>query len=284
MTQKEMRAGEMRHVPRPHPGVAPGLPLYRPGGSDEPAPQPFQAAQAVLHACELAVARGRPAASDGTRPRFVWLTERSLSIELVLRAGQPSIRTFFAWLGLFLLGAALAYGALKPSGWISDKDLNAYFQILALFLTLCFVLSRPSAHGFPGWHASDLQYAKQRCSILPEMGEADLDAVQYFVDHAIAGTRRRVSALWWLTGATWAIAAYLAQKGLDAKDGNMLGFALLPTICAAFGAGLIALYARSIDHVHGLARALLFDQQSALKNLMQMREARKWRRARRPQL
>lgn len=293
MIRRDMRAGETRHSPGPFPAVAPGqtfrpssssdrvTPGTIPPGADEPALQPFQAAQAVLHACELAVARGKPSASGDTRSRFLWLTERSLPVELVLRAGQPSVRTFFAWLGLFLLGAAVAYGVLKPSGWISDKDFNAYFQASAALLTLCFVLSRPSAHGFPGWHASDLQYAKQRCSVLPDVCEADIDAVQYFVEHAIAGTRRRVSALWWLTGATWAIAVYLAQKGLDAKNGNMLGFALLPTICAALGAGLIAIYARSIDHVHGLARALLFDRRSALINLMRMREARKRRRAHR---
>ena len=241
--------------------------------------QHFQVAQGVLHACEIAIARGKTVAPKGIRSRLRWLSERSLPIELLLRSGRPSVLTFLVWAGLCLLLTAVGYGILRPTGWMLDKDFDVYFQVSATFLTLCFVLSRPSVHGFPDWHASDLQNAKQLCSVLVNVHEADFDAVQYFVDHAIACTRRRITALWWLTGVIWAIATYFAQKGLETKDGSMLGFALVQILFAAFGTGLIARYARSIDPVHGVARALLFDRRSTLKKLMHMRELRGHRRA-----
>lgn len=249
-----------------------------PAKADAPAMQHFQVAQEVLHACEIAIARGKTVAPKGIRSRLRCLSERSLPIELLLRAGRPSILTFSVWAGLLLLLTVVAYGFLKPTGWILDKDFDVYFQVSATFLTLCFVLSRPSVHGFPDWRASDFQNAKQLCSVLVKVQEADIEAVKYFVDHAIACTRRRITALWWLTGVIWAIATYFAQKGLETKDGSMLGFALVPIIFAAFGTGLVASYARSIDHVHGIARALLFDRRSTQKKLMNMRELRGRRR------
>ena len=61
----------------------------------------------------------------------------------------------------------------------------------------------------------------------------------------------------WVAGITFAIAVYLGQKGLDAKDGGLISYALLPLILAACIAGFVAVHTRGTVAVYGLGFAVV---------------------------
>jgi hypothetical protein len=193
-----------------------------------------------------------------------------------MSSARAPLRAFGTWLLLLAAGGALVL-ALKPTGFIQAKDLGSYFAAASLLLTLCFVLARPSVLGFSGWSPLDLASAKERCPVLMDLSDAEIPAVQFFVGHAASSIQRRVVTLWWIAGSIWAATAFLVQKGIEASDGNMVGAAVLLLLAALMSAGLIALYTRSTNQVHGLAYALLIDRQADLRRIQAQGALRKQR-------
>lgn len=224
--------------------------------------QPFEIAASMLEACEIAIARGRT--RKASKPKATRLLNHMLPMELAATAARSSVLAFLKWLAVVLGGAAVAYGLIKPTALVTPQNLDSYCTAFFVLVTLCFVLGRPSTLSFSGWSAADLLAAKERCSALEQLDEATLPAVQFFVQYAEALTRRRIAALWWIAGATWATSVYFAQKGFEGKDGGMIAFALIPMISVVLCAGLIASYARAVNQVHGLAHGMLLDKQGRL--------------------
>lgn len=227
---------------------------------------PSQVASEILEACELAIARGQPSMSEGTNPRLHRVLNQFLPMELATNAARPSLVAFGLWATVLLASAGAAYLLVKPWGFLQPRDLDSYFVAWSFLLTLCFVLARPSKLSLPGWALSDLVSAKARCMVLAELTESEIASVQFFVGYAEAGTRRRISALWWITGAVWAVSAYLLQKGFEGRDGSMFATAVLPLIGSLLCAGLIASYSRSVSQVHGMAYALLLDRLAQVRS------------------
>lgn len=219
--------------------------------------EPLVIATLALRASELALARGRPRHGSGKSPIRTW-SEATLPVELVFTAATPSVTAFAYWLLFLLSSVVLTYLIVKPLGWIAAQSIDGYFYGICAVATLCLILSRPSALGLPDVNGGALSAARMRWPESGELSDSERAAAQFYVNLAANASQRRVVALWWVTGATWALSAYLLQKGFEARDGSLLSFAVAPTLISLAIAGLTAAYARSVNHVHALAHALLF--------------------------
>jgi hypothetical protein len=58
-------------------------------------------------------------------------------------------------------------------------------------------------------------------------------------------------------GIGWALTAYLGQRGFEARDGTLLGMALMPLLITAFALALVTNYGLGVSAVFSLAKALL---------------------------
>lgn len=185
-------------------------------------------------------------------------TERTIPIELLLAAAKPSVAAFAYWLLFILSAAAVTYWIVKPLTSLAPHSVDGFFQAVCLMASLCLILGRPTDLSFPDVNGAALEAARLRCPNLGALRDSERAAAQFFVNLAANACQRRVVALWWATGAIWALSAYLIQKGFEARDGSLLSYALLPVLISFMSAGITAGYARSVNHVHGLAHALLF--------------------------
>lgn len=177
----------------------------------------------------------------------------------------------------------IAYGMIRPLAWFRPSDIDSWYLAGAYLVTFCFVLGRPSVTAFPGWTASDVAAVSLRFTQLTEMNDRDLSEVRFFVGVAESASRRRIVALWWIVGSVWALSAWLAQKGFETPNANMLVSALIPFLFCMFFAGLIAAYTRAVSHVYGLSYTLLMTRETELLQLWKAKEMRlKRRRSIRP--
>lgn len=177
----------------------------------------------------------------------------------------------------------IAYGMIRPLAWFRPSDIDSWYLACAYLVTFCFVLGRPSVTAFPGWTTSDVTAVRLRFAQLTEMTDRDLCEVRFFVGIAESASRRRIVALWWIVGSVWALSAWLAQKGFETPNANMLTSALIPFLFCMFFAGLIAAYTRAVSHVYGLSYTLLMTRETELLQLLKAKEMRlKRRRSIRP--
>ena len=218
--------------------------------------EPLVIATLALRTSELAIARGRPRQGSRRGTTKGW-SEGTIPIELVFTAATPSVIAFAWWLLSVLIAAALAYLVLAPLGWFAPRSIDGYFYAFCVIGTLSLVLGRPSALGLPDVSGVALEAERMRWPDSEELSDSERVTAQFFVDLAAVAAQRRVVALWWVTGATWALSAYLVQKGFEGKDGSLLSYAVGPTLVSVMIAGLTAAYARSVNHVYALAHALL---------------------------
>jgi hypothetical protein len=185
------------------------------------------------------------------------LSEGTIPVELIMAAATPSLTAFAYWLLFLLAAAVLFYLVVKPLGWFAPQSIDGYFYAVSLIATLCLILGRPSALGLPNVNGHALSAARMRWPEPGELSDSERAAAQFLVNLAGTASQRRVVALWWVTGATWALSAYLLEKGFEARDGSLLSYALAPTLVSLLIAGLTSAYGRSVNHVHALAHALL---------------------------
>ncbi len=229
-------------------------------------PEAHAVAKLLLEACELGVTRGRPSHRSGHHRLASWFAKHSLPLELTFSSGHSTLRALCAWFAL-VVSSCIALHAIKQTGFVRPEDLDAYFPTWICLITLCFVLARPSALGFAGWHHSDMAASRVRFPQLLELNEHEIPTVRFFVSHAEAAMRRRLTTMWWGIGVVWAIAAYLVKQGLESKDGNLLAIALVPVVLSLFCASLVASYSRSASRVHGVAQGLLLEREAQLRHL-----------------
>lgn len=240
-------------------------------------PQPFEFAKDLLQACEEAVARGMPYKIKPDK-RAAWLISLPVSLELLGVGAQPRFFVFLKWSTVLAVVALLVHGVADATGWFDQRELDGFFGAIAILLSLCFVLTRPSEIGFAGWQAEDARAAIARSSLFLQIQMGDLPEIRHLVEYASQRVAQRISALWWATGAVWAVAAFMTQRGWEAKDGTMLGTALLPVLLATLLAGLISSYSHVMERVRGLARTLLAERESQIRSAAVSTRAR----ARRP--
>ena len=69
--------------------------------------------------------------------------------------------------------------------------------------------------------------------------------------------KQRVAALKWIVGAGWALVIYIGQRGIEAKDGQLLGWAILPLFATGLFLVAVSFYGRGINAVFGLSEAML---------------------------
>lgn len=224
--------------------------------------EPLVIATMALRASELALARGRPGKRHLQAQDNAW-AEVTIPLELVLTAARPSAMAFAFWLLFVLIAAAVSYLLVKPLGWFNPQSIDSYFSAACFSASVCLIFGRPSALGFPDVNGTSLRAARMRWPASGELSDQERVAAQFLLNLAAGASQRRAVALWWVTGATWALSAYLVQKGFESKDGNLLSYALPPALVSLFIGGLTAAYARSISHVHALAHALLFPRPEA---------------------
>lgn len=240
--------------------------------------EPLAIASLALRTSEMALARGHPRKGASQCP-IKTLSEGTIPIELVAAAATPSFTAFACWVLFVLAAAVLCYLVAKPLGWIAPQSIDSYFYAVCVIATLCLIFGRPSTLGLPNVNGHALSAARIRWPESVELSESERTAAQFLVNLAANASQRRVVALWWVTGATWALSAYLFQKGFESRDGSLLSYALAPTLVSLAIAGLTSAYARSVNHVHVLAHALLLP---APKKLHVSADARRRLRSRLP--
>lgn len=224
--------------------------------------EPLEIANNALRASELALARGRPHKGRSQAESKAW-SELTIPVELVLTAATPSAAAFACWMLLVLIAATLSYLIVKPLGWFEPQSIDGYFYAMCLIAGLCLIFGRPSALGFPEGSGSTLRAARMRWPESEELSEQERAPAQFLLNLAAGASQRRVAALWWVTGATWALSAFLVQRGFESRDGSLLSYALAPALVSLFIGSLTAAYARSVNHVHALAHALLLPRPEA---------------------
>jgi hypothetical protein len=227
----------------------------RPLLTDPLIPSTADRAQALIVVCERIVAKTGP--KPGSRHLLARGVAR-VTTPLGL-AGHGVVimgATFYAWLAV-LIGLLLSQHWVAQLQLLDIKTIEGFSYALIIYFTVAIALASPSHLAKPGYSGMDLSLAMSVAEDrLPE-SPSDLTFVRHHLERGEENLRRRITSMRWAAGALFGLAAFLAQKGIDRSDGNLLGVALLPLL----GAGAISLclsaYQRGAATVYGLAHAVL---------------------------
>jgi hypothetical protein len=213
-------------------------------------------AQALLVVCERTVAKSGP--RPGSRH---WVARGVARVTTPLGLAMHGMvvmgATFWGWLAV-LLGLLLSQHWVAQLQLIDVKAIEGYSYALIMYFTVAIALASPSHLAKPGYSGKDLSLALSVAENhhLPT-SRSRLDFIRHHLDRGEENLRRRITSLRWAAGVLFGLAAYLAQKGIDSGNGNLLSAALLPLL----GAGAISLclsaYQRGAVSVYGLAHAVL---------------------------
>lgn len=172
---------------------------------------------------------------------------------------------------------------LQFLGLISVEQAKSNTYALWLLLVVVITFSKPSRYALTGYTSKDVDRVLDRMSELHACRRELFPAVQSCLARAEEDTKARLTTIKWVAGSVFALAVLLGQKGLDLKDGNILGYALLPLLVALFIAGFIAVHARGTVAVYGLAHAVIHKLESQEVLRQQSQALRKRRRTKAPE-
>lgn len=184
--------------------------------------------------------------------------------------------TFYGWLAGLVLLFLLQRGVVNLEV-IEVRTIEGISGALMIYFTIAIALAPPSHVAKPGYSSKNLHAALSAVGEeLPER-DGDMAFMREHLNRGEEALKRRITSLRWSAGVLFGLAAYLAQKGLDRGDGNLLGAAMLPLL----GAGAISLclsaYERGVRSTYNLAHAILHGRSSTLQ-VSKLRKVRKVRR------
>lgn len=178
--------------------------------------------------------------------------------------------------GLFVLIPAVCW-ALQFLGIISPEQAKSNTHALWTLLVVFITFSKPSRYALTGYSSKDVDRVLGQMPEFHSCRREVLPAVQGCLGRAEEDTKARVTTIKWVAGSVYAVALFLGQKGFDLKDGNILGYALLPLVIALLIAGFIAVHARGTVAVYGLAQAVIHKLEAQV-TLRQQNQASRTRR------
>jgi hypothetical protein len=189
--------------------------------------------------------------------------------------------SIFTAVGLFVLIPAI-FWALQFLGLISPEPAKTYTFAWLLILAIVITFSNPSRYALTGYTPRDVDQVLDRMAALHACGRELFPAIQSCLARAEEDTRARLTSTKWVAGSVFALALFLGQKGLDLKDGDILGYALLPLVIALLIAGFIAVHARGTVAVYGLAHAVIHKLEAQVFFRQQSQAVRKRHRINAP--
>lgn len=152
---------------------------------------------------------------------------------------------------------AVIFGVLKPIGLLPHEQALPYTYAGWILMGMAIAFSKPSRYALTGYSRKDAGRVIARMPNLHLCTKETISAVQGCIQRAEEETKSRLTTIKWLAGTSFAVAIYLAQKGVDLKSGEMVGYAFYPLTIAGFIAGCVAIHARGVSAVYGLAYATL---------------------------
>lgn len=117
----------------------------------------------------------------------------------------------------------------------------------------------------PGYSSENLHAALS--AVGAELPERDGD-MAFMREHLNCGeeaVKWRGISLRWAAGVLFGLAAYLAQKGIDRSDGNLLGAAMFPLLGTGATGLCLSAYERGVRSTYNLAQAVLQSRSAALQ-------------------
>lgn len=264
--------------------------LERPGKALEPEPSSklklpqgavprliAERAQLLITACERLISGVGPKPTSGGL--FARLVARlSTPIGLVMHGVMTMGVTFYGWLAVLLSLFLLQRSAIN----LEVFDVRTIEQVsgaLMIYFTIAIALTSPSHVAKPGYSSANLLAALSAVGEqLPELDE-DTAFIRQHLYRGEEALKWRVTSLRWAAGVLFGLAAYIAQKGLDRGDGNLLGTAMLPLFGAAAIGLCLSAYERGVRSTYNLAHAVLHGRLSATRTLPKLRKVRRRIRA-----
>ncbi|HSV68909.1 MAG TPA: hypothetical protein VLI72_02265 [Methylibium sp.] len=176
-------------------------------------------------------------------------------VALVVHGATQVRRRTVVAIGLLALAGLVINGTLTPIiGEALLRQLNAGWAMLTIFALL---LPSPTSIGFGAYTDAELQRAYGRLGGLATVPMGALEAYRVLLCRAEQRATQRLSALKWAMGAAWAVVIYFGQRGFETKDGQLLGWALLPLLVTVFSLAFVTCYGRGVNAVYALAEAVL---------------------------
>jgi hypothetical protein len=229
--------------------------------------------QLLITACERLISGIGP--NPGSRGLFAGFVARlSTPIGLFMHGVTTMGATFYGWFVVLLLLFLLQRGVVNLEVF-DIRTIEAVSGALMVYFTIAVSLASPSHVSKPGYSSNTLESALLTLGEELPNREGDLAFLREHLNRGEESLKRRITSLRWAAGALFGLAAYLAQKGMDRSDGNLLGAAMLPLLGAAAISMCIAAYERGVRSTFNLALAVLHGRGSAIRATPQMRRVHK---------
>lgn len=130
-------------------------------------------------------------------------------------------------ISIFVFSTAMIVWVLKPLGIVLPEKTMEYVYAAWGLLAIAITFAIPSRYALTGYTQKDvIQVVERLPDLLSSCSKNTLPAIQSCLQRDEEDTKARLTTIKWVAGITAAIAVYLGQKGLDAKDGGLISYAL----------------------------------------------------------
>ena len=223
-----------------------------------------------------------PVPSTPSRFRRVlsWAREVVGPLLLVSHGASRMATSIYTAVALFVLIPAI-FWALQFLGLILPEPAKTYTFAWWLILAIVITFSNPSRYALTGYTPRDVDQVLDRMAAFNAYDRQLFPAIQSCLARAEEDTKARLTTTKWVAGSVFALALFLGEKGLDLKDGDILGYAMVSLVIALLIAGFIAMHARGTVAVYGLAHAVIhkLDAQVIFRQQNQASRTRRQTRA-----
>jgi hypothetical protein len=218
---------------------------------------PFEVTRELLTTCEdvLLASSKLPATKMGKTIR--WLREVLDSFLLNIHGASLMGTSVGITIMMSIAIPLVTFGLLRSTGLISPKQAQDYTYAGLLLVIIAIAFSKPSRYALIGYSPRNVRGVMDRLPDLRSSSAETLSAMQDCLRRAEKETEARLNTIKWTAGSGLAVAIYLAQKGFDMQNGEMLSYAVLTLFYAAFIAAFIAFHARGATAVYGVAYAVV---------------------------
>jgi hypothetical protein len=172
--------------------------------------------------------------------------------------------TFYGWFAVILIAYAARQGVASLNV-VDLRTLDGAVYALLIVSTVALLLSAPSHFSRTGYDAKALARTFDSVvSCLPRT-EHEFSFVNEHLRRGEESLKRRIVALRWTAGAMWAIALYIAQRGVDHASGDWLAAAFVPIAIAGFVSLCLAAFERGVASTFALASGVLYKRRAMLQ-------------------